>query len=323
MEKLHIVFLDADSVGHDIAWPDFAELGRVTSYGFTHPHETAARVRDAEVLMTNKVQITAAHIEGAPKLRYIGTLATGYNQVDGEAAARRGIPVCNVPAYSTMAVAQHVFTLILALTSHICPLSESVRAGDWAKSLHFCYWHNPIVELDAKVMGLVGFGDTGSAVGRIAHAFGMQVLVYAPRPKTAPGYTPFAFVELDELFARSDVISLHCPLTSENRHMVNAARLALMKRDALLINTARGSLVDEQALREALEQGRIAGAGLDVVEEEPMPDGNPLRFAPRCLITPHVAWCSVEARTRLMQGVYDNLRNYLDGRPGHVTNMPA
>ncbi len=320
MDKQQLVFLDSGSIGDDITWPDFSHFGEVIMHANTRPEEIIERIRNASFLLTNKIVITAEHIAAAPKLRYIGTLATGYNQVDIAAAAERGIPVCNVPDYSSHSVVQHVFTLLLALSSQVCSLAASVRRGDWAKSKYFCYWDKPITELHGKSVGIVGFGDIGSKVGYAAHAFGMKVLAYAPRPKPAPSYSPFAFVDLPELFRQADVITLHCPLTPENSGIINAATLRTMKKTALLINTARGPLVNETDLRDALEQGYIAGAGLDVVSQEPMPDANPLRLAPNCIITPHVAWSSVEARARLMQGVYDNIKNLLDGRPTNVKN---
>lgn len=320
MRTPQLVFLDAGTIGQDIQWPDFSAFGQVISHDTTKPEEVSARIADAEFLLTNKVYITAEHIASAPGLRYIGTLATGYNQVDIAAAAKRGIPVCNVPDYSSHSVVQHVFTLLLALTSEVCELAQSVRRGDWAKSTHFSYWLKPITELAGKTMGIVGFGDIGSKVGMAAHGLGMNVMAYAPHPKPLPPYEPFAFVDLPRLFRESDVLTLHCPLTPENTGMINAEALRSMKKSAFLINTARGPLVDEKALSEALHQGTISGAGLDVVSEEPMPDSNPLRLAPNCIITPHVAWCSVEARTRLMRGVYDNIKNFLDGKPSNVKN---
>lgn len=320
MDKPKIVFLDAGTIGDDISWPDFGSLGEVVMHDATRPEDVAGRIAEARILLTNKVIISSGHIAGAKKLRYIGTIATGYNQVDGEAAAARGIPVCNVPDYSSATVMQHVFTLLLALASQTCQLAESVRRGDWSKSPHFSYWFRPITELAGKTMGIVGFGDIGSKVGFTAHAFGMKVIAHAPRPKPKPGYEPFAFVGLDELFEAADVVTLHCPLTEENTGMINAQTLAGMKKSAFLINTARGPLVNEADLCRALALGEIAGAGLDVVSSEPMPDSNPLRAAPNCIITPHVAWASVEARERLMRGVFDNIKNFLDGTPSNVRN---
>ena len=315
-----LVFLDAGSVGDDISWPDFSRFGEVIQYEYTGKEAVIERIRDADFVFTNKVLIRAEHIAASPRLRYIGTISTGYNHVDFGAAAARGIPVCNVPDYSSASVVQHVFTLLFALASDLCGLVASVRAGGWSKSRHFCYWERPLIELRDKTMGVVGFGDIGAKVAELAHCFGMKVLAYAPRPKKAPAYAPFAFVSLEDLFRQSDVVSLHCPLTPENTGMVNASLLESMKKGAFLINTARGPLINEADLATALRNGLIAGAGLDVVSREPMPDDNPLREAPNCLITPHVAWCSVEARTRLMQGVFENVRAFVDGSPVNVKN---
>jgi len=320
MNSNKLVFLDTASVGDDIAWPDFSLFGEVVMYEDTGKDAVLERIKDADFVFTNKVVLRAEHIAEAPRLRYIGTIATGYNQVDSQAAAQRGIPVCNVPDYSSASVAQHVFTLLFALASDVCGLTASVRAGDWSKSKHFCYWHKPLVEMQNKTMGIVGFGDTGTKVAETAHCFGMSVLAYAPRPKKAPAYSPFAFVSLEGLFRQSDVVSLHCPLTPENTGMINASLLGLMKKSAFLINTARGPLVNEPELAAALRDGVIAGAGLDVVSREPMPDDNPLREAPNCLITPHVAWSSIEARNRLLAGVLDNVRAFVNGKPTNVKN---
>ena len=321
MSKPRIVFLDAGTIREDIQWPDFASLGDMVMYDQTLPHETLERVRDAEIILTNKVLITAGHINAAPKLRYIGLPATGYNVVDCAAAAARGIPVCNVPNYGAEAVSQHAFALMIALQSHICWFAQSVRNGDWSKSTHFCYWDKPIVGLHGKTLGIVGFGSIGAAVARIGHGFNMNILAYNPRPKPAPEYTPFEFTDLDDLFRRSDIISLHCPLTEDNEGMVNAVRLRSMKKSAILINCSRGHLINEKDLLEALENGTIAGAGLDVVIQEPMPDDYPLRFAPNCVITPHVAWCTMESRTKLMRMVFDNMKSFLEGKPINVVNM--
>lgn len=320
MNEDTLVFLDAGSIGDDIAWPDFSEFGRVVTHEQTRGNEAVNRVGDATYILTNKVPVTAEVIAAAPRLRYIGALATGYNQIDIAAAAARGIPVCNVPAYSTPSVAQHVFTLILALASDICALSESVKRGDWSRSPQFCYWCKPIIELEGKTLGIVGFGDIGHRVARIANAIGMNVLAYNPRPKPAPDFSPFAFVSLEDLFREADVVTLHCPLTQENTGMINAGLLSGMKRSAFLINTARGPLINEKDLCEALHQGVIAGAGLDVVSREPMADDNPLRFAPHCIITPHVAWAGKESRIRLMQGVHENIKNFVNGTPSNVKN---
>ena len=320
MDSNKLVFMDSTSVGDDIVWPDFSPFGEVVMYEDTAKEAVFERIKEADFVFTNKVVLLAEHIAAAPRLRYIGVIATGYNQVDIQAAAQRGIPVCNVPDYSSASVAQHVFTLLLALCSDVCGLTASVRAGDWSRSRHFCYWNKPGVEIQNKVMGIVGFGDIGAKVAEIAHCFGMSVLAYAPRPKKAPAYSPFAFVSLEDLFRQSDVVSLHCPLTPENTGMVNVSLLRTMKKSAFLINTARGPLVNESDLATALCDGVIAGAGLDVVSREPMPDDNPLREAPNCLITPHVAWSSIEARNRLLAGVLDNVRAFVNGKPINVKN---
>jgi glycerate dehydrogenase len=322
MSKPRIVFLDAGTIRDDIPWPDFAGLGEVVSHDHTLAHETLDRMREAEIVFTNKVRITAEHIAAAKKLRYIGLLATGYNQVDGEAAAARGIPVCNAPDYSTEAVSQHAVALMLALQSHICWFIQSVRNGEWSRSVHFCYWDKPIVGMHGKTLGIVGFGNIGAAVARIGHGFGMNILAYNPRPKAAPEYAPFAFAGLDDLLRQSDIVSLHCPLAPDTEGMINAATLRLMKKTAILVNCSRGPLINESDLLHALENGVIAGAALDVVIQEPMPDDYPLRFAPNCIITPHVAWCTIESRTKLMQLVFANLQSFLAGRPVNVRNMP-
>lgn len=320
MKKAKLVFLDSGTIGNDIVLPPFADFGEVVTHGQTRPEEVASRINDAAFVLTNKVVLTAEDILAAKELRYIGSIATGYNQVDVAAAAAKGVPVCNVPDYSSNTVAQHVFTLLLALTSQVCELATSVRKGDWANCPYFSYWYKPISEVHGKTMGIVGFGDIGSKVGFIAHAMGMEVIAYAPRPKPLPSYAPFVFVEQDELFSRADVVTLHCPLTSDNAGLINARTLGIMKKSAYLINTSRGPLVNEEDLSRALERGDIAGAGLDVVCKEPMPDSNPLRTAPNCIITPHVAWASTEARIRLMQGVYDNIRAFVEGKPRNVVN---
>ena len=318
--KPHIVFLDAGSIGSDITWPDFSALGRVTMYESTKNEDVEERIRDAEIVLTNKVPLSAGKIGAAPKLRYIGVLATGFNIVDGAAAAVRGIPLCNVPDYSSNSVVQQTFALMLALANDVCALSTSVREGGWSKSTHFCFWHKPLHELYGKTFGVVGFGTIGARAAALAHHMGMNVLAHAPRPKAAPGYQSFEFVSLEDLFSRSDVISLHCPLTPENTGMVNAALLSVVKPGALLINTARGGLVAEQDLADALHSGRLGGAGLDVVSREPMTEDNPLRTAPNCIITPHVAWGTVEARIRLMNITYSNIQAFLNDSPVNVCN---
>lgn len=318
--KKKIVFLDAGSMGGDLQWPDFGSLGEVVLYDDTAADKLAGRLADAEIVMTNKVALSGEAIKAAPKLRFIGVLATGFNVVDGDAAKERGIPVCNIPAYASNSVVQHTFSLLLALTSDICALSASVREGAWGDSPYFSFWHKPIRELYGKTFGVVGFGEIGKKSAFLAHCMGMKVLAHTPGEKPLPGYEPFAFCSLEELFGQSDVISLHCPLTRENTGMVNKRLLASAKPGAVLINTARGGLVVDQDLADALEEGRLAGAALDVVGREPMPDDNPLRTAPNCIITPHVSWSTVEARTRLMQIAFDNVKAFLDDAPINICN---
>ena len=321
MNDEHIVILDAGPTGNDVVWPPLETLGTVTRYENTLPNELVSRIKDATIALTNKVIISAASIASAPKLKYIGTIATGFNQVDIDAARACGITVCNVPNYSTAAVAQHTFGLILALASGVHFHAVDVRNGQWSKAPYYCFWNQTPIELAGKTLGIVGFGNIGQAVGRLGNAFGMKVVVYVPRPKPAPEYAPFAFVGLDELFAQSDVVSLHCNLTPENTGMVDADKIRIMKKTAIIINCSRGPLIKDADLAEALQQGLIAGAGLDVVEKEPMPDSNPLRTSPNCIITPHIAWATIESRNRLLATVYNNIQMFLQGSPVNVVNV--
>lgn len=277
------------------------------------------RARDAEIVLTNKTVLNHEQIKSLPKLRYIGVLATGYNIVDVAAAREQNVPVTNVPTYGTKSVAQMTLALLLELTQHVGHHAQTARAGRWTKSPDFCYWDFPLVELEGLTMGIVGYGRIGSAVGELAAAFGMRVLAHSARPPKRPAPNAL-FVSLDELFTASDVISLHCPLTPETKHLVNAARLSQMKPSLFLINTSRGPLVDEQALADALNDGRIAGAGLDVLAVEPPRPENPLLKAKNCLVTPHIAWATRAARARLMETAVANLRAFLRGEPQNVVN---
>ncbi len=315
-----LVVLDGSTMGQDISWQGLASQGELTVFDRTEPALVLTRAAGADVLLTNKTVLDAATIEALPDLKAVLVLATGYNVVDINAAARRRIPVCNVPGYSPPSVAQHVFAVVLELFSHTSRHARAVAEGRWSAQPDFCFWDAPVVELAGKTFGVVGFGAIGSRVAELAHAFGMNVLVHVPRPKPAPAYQPFAFCGLDELFASADVVSLHCPLTAENENLVDARLLKLMKPTACLVNTARGPLVDEAALALALSSGRLGAAALDVVRHEPIRPDNPLLTAPNCLITPHVAWASLEARTRLMAGVAANLEAFLAGAPQNVVN---
>ena len=314
---MKIIVLDGYGLNPgDLNWNGFEELGELTVYDRTSPSELMERAAGAEVLVTNKTLITADNIEALPELKYIGVLATGYNVVDIDAARAHGIVVTNIPAYSTASVAQMVFAHILNITQRVGYYANENRQGRWTKNADFCYWDTPLLELEGKIMGVVGFGNIGQATARIAQAFGMTVYVYTSKPQFALP-SGMKKVELDELFAESDVVSLHCPLTPDTKEMVNAERLGKMKTSAILINTGRGPLVNEQDLADALNEGKIAAAGLDVLSVEPSVEGNPLLSARNCFITPHIAWATLEARTRLMEIAVQNLKSYLNGRTIH------
>ena len=318
-----LVVMDGYTMGQDVSWQALADLGPLTVYDRTSPEQVLERALGAEVLLTNKTVLDAALIDALPDLKCILLLATGYNVVDIAAASRRGIPVCNVPGYSPPSVAQHVLSVVLEMFTPTSRHARAVAEGRWSAQPDFCFWDAAPVELAGKTFGVVGFGAIGQKVAALAHAFGMNVLAHVPRPKPAPGYEPFAFAGLDELFASADVVSLHCPLTADNENMVDARLLGLMKPTACLVNTARGQLVDEAALARALSSGQLGGAALDVVRVEPIRPDNPLLKAPNCLITPHVAWASLEARTRLMAGVAANLAAFLAGAPQNVVNRAS
>ncbi len=310
---MKIVVLDGYGLNPgDLSWSGMEALGELTVYDRTSPSELLERSAGAEVLITNKTLITAENMAELPELKYIGVLATGYNVVDIDAAKNRGIVVTNIPAYSTASVAQMVFAHILNITQHVGYYADENAKGRWTNNVDFCYWDTNLVELDGKKMGIVGYGNIGKATARIALAFGMEVLAYTSKEqKDLPQGVKKA--TLDELFVESDVISLHCPLTPETKELVNANRLKTMKPSAILINTGRGPLVNEQDLADALNEGRIAGAGLDVLSVEPSVANNPLLSAKNCFITPHIAWATKEARTRLMDIAVNNLKSYQEG----------
>lgn len=317
---MNIVILDAYTANPgDLDWSPLESIAPCQIHDRTPLAETIERARDAEIVITNKAVLNREIISALPKLRYIGVTATGYNVVDTAAAKERGIVVTNVPGYSTPAVAQAVIAMMLELTNHTADHAESVRAGGWSACPDFCFWHHPIIELSGRTLGLIGFGDIGSAVARIAVAFGMKVIA-ARRSWANPPPDGVRAVSIPDVFEQSDVISLHCPLTDDTKHLINSGNLARMKPTALLINTARGPLVDEAALAEALNSGRIAGAALDVLSSEPPPASNPLLSAKNCLVTPHLAWASRESRARLIAAAAANLRAFLDGKPVNVVN---
>ena len=311
---MKIIVLDGYGLNPgDLNWEGFESLGELTVYDRTLPSELMERAAGAEVLVTNKTLITAENMAALPELKYIGVLATGYNVVDIDAAKARGIVVTNIPAYSTASVAQMVFAHILNITQRVGYYADENKQGRWTKNADFCYWDTQLVELQGKKMGIVGFGNIGQATARIAQAFGMEVCVYSSKPQFVLP-SGIKKMDLDELFAECDVISLHCPLTPDTKEMVNAERLSKMKSNAILINTGRGPLINEQDLANALNEGRIAAAGLDVLSVEPSVEGNPLLTARNCFITPHIAWATLEARTRLMEIAVQNLKSYLNGQ---------
>lgn len=311
---MKIIVLDGYGLNPgDLNWEGFESLGELTVYDRTLPTELMERAAGAEVLITNKTLITAENMADLPELKYIGVLATGYNVVDIDAAKARGIVVTNIPAYSTASVAQMVFAHILNITQRVGYYADENKQGRWTKNADFCYWDTQLVELQGKKMGIVGLGNIGQATARIAQAFGMEVCVYSSKPQFVLP-SGIKKMDLDELFAECDVISLHCPLTPDTKEMVNADRLSKMKSNAILINTGRGPLINEQDLADALNEGRIAAAGLDVLSVEPSVEGNPLLTARNCFITPHIAWATLEARTRLMEIAVQNLKSYLNGQ---------
>jgi glycerate dehydrogenase len=311
---MKIIVLDGYGLNPgDLTWKGFEELGELTVYDRTSPSELLERAAGAEALVTNKTLITSENMDALPDLKYIGVLATGYNVVDIDAAKARGIVVTNIPAYSTASVAQMVFAHILNITQRVGYYADENKQGRWTKNADFCYWDTHLVELQGKKMGIVGFGNIGQATARIAQAFGMEVCVYSSKPQFALP-SGIKKMELDELFEECDVVSLHCPLTPDTKEMVNAERLSKMKPNAILINTGRGPLINEQDLADALNEGKIAAAGLDVLSVEPSVEGNPLLGARNCFITPHIAWATLEARTRLMDIAVQNLKSYQNGQ---------
>jgi len=314
-----LVLLDGYTLNPgDLSWAALEALGPCAIYDRSRPEEVVSRAQDADMLLINKVAMTAAVIDQLPRLRYIGLLATGYNCVDLEAARRRGIVVTNVPAYGTSAVSQMVFAHLLNMTNRVADHAHGAAAGRWSTAPDWCYWDQPQWELAGRTLGVVGLGRIGRATAAIGRALGMQVIACNDPPLAAE--EGFEMVDMDTLFRRSDVVSLHCPLTPQTDRLVNRQRLELMKPTALLINTSRGGLVDEAALAAALNAGRIAGAGLDVLQTEPPPADHPLLHARNCWITPHIAWATQSARQRLLSIVVDNVRAFLAGHPQNVVS---
>ena len=317
---MNIVILDGHTLNPgDLSWAGLEAIGPCAVYDNTPAELVVERAADCQMAIVNKVIVNRDVISALPKLQYIGVTATGYNVVDLAAARARNIPVTNVPTYGTPAVAQMVFAHILELTQHVAYHAQTVVDGRWTASEHFCYWDYPMIELTGLTMGIVGFGRIGKATANLAKAFGMKVLAHElfAEARTDPDVQ---YVDMDTLFRESDVVSLHCPLTDETKGFINKDRLALMKESAILVNTSRGPLINESDLAEALNNGRIAGAGLDVLAVEPPPADHPLYHARNCNITPHIAWATRAARSRLMDVVVDNAKAYLAGTPQNVVN---
>jgi len=313
---MRIVILDGLTTNPgDVSWEPLERLGSLTVFDRTAPGDVAARAADADAVLTNKAIVGREQIAALPQLKYVGVLATGFNIVDVAAARERGIPVCNVPEYSTPNVVQATWALILELANRVGHHDRTVHEGHWAACHDFCYWHGDLVELAGRTLGIVGHGRIGRGVAAVGRAFGMRVIHHRRQGGGDP-----ACVDLDTLFRDSDVVSLHCPLTPETKGLVDARRLALMKPTAFLVNTARGPLVDEAAVAAALNAGQIAGAAVDVLSVEPPPASNPLLTAKNCVITPHVAWATRDARRRLIDVTAANLAAFAAGQPQNVVN---
>jgi len=318
---MNIVILDGYTLNPgDLSWEGLKKLGFLTVHDRTAPADVVSRSKDADLIFTNKTPVDAAALEQLPKLKYIGVLATGYNIVDIDAAKKRGIIVANVPGYGTSSVVQMTFALLLELTLHVQRHSDSVREGKWSRSIDFCYWDFPLVELAGKTIGIIGLGHIGSKVADVATAFDMKVIGNS-RTRTDQSHRKnFRWAEIPDLLETSDVVSIHCPLFPETRGLINKKSLALMKKTAFLLNTSRGPIIVDEDLADALNREVIAGAGIDVLSTEPPPAGNPLFTAKNCIITPHISWATKEARSRMMDIAVANLEAFLAGKPVNIVN---
>ena len=318
---MNIVALDGYTLNPgDNPWDEVERLGNLIVYERTDQEHILERSGEADIIVTNKAPLFAETLNKLTRLRFISVTATGYNIVDTLTARQKGIPVSNVPEYGTDSVAQFSFALLLELCHHVGVHSDSVKAGDWSQSKDWCFWKTPQVLLAGKRMGIVGFGRIGRRVGELAHAFGMEVMAHDLEQRDPPAYSPFFWKTREDLFAEADVISLHCALTDENAGFVNHDLLGLMKKEAFFINAARGGLINERDLARALNEGMIAGAGLDVVSVEPIESVNPLLSARNCIITPHIAWATTAARRKLMASTAENIRAFMEGKPINVVN---
>jgi glycerate dehydrogenase len=316
---MKIVVLDGYTLNPgDLSWKPLENLCECKIFDRTTPDEVISRAKDAEIILTNKTVISAQFLDELPKCRYIGVLATGYNIIDLESASIRNIPVCNVPAYSTNSVAQMTFAHLLNLTHHVAHHAQTVKEDRWVNSPDFCYWDTPLVELQDKVMGIIGLGRIGTAVAGIARAFGMKVIAYDPA--NVEESSEYEVVKIEDLFRQADVVSLHCPLTKDNKLLINEKSISLMKKTVILINTSRGPLIDEQALANALNKGDIAAAAVDVLSVEPAQADNPLLDAKNCHITPHISWATLAARKRLLHVTVENIQAFLNGKCQNVVN---
>lgn len=319
MKNIRLVILDSETVTRgDVSLDGITALADSSVFGYTPNEKVAEAIGDANAVICNKCLITQEVFDKCPNLKYVGLFATGYNNVDLAAASRRGAVVCNVPAYSTNAVAQHTFALILDYYNKVAEYKKTVADGDWVNYKLFSYFYIPTTEIAGLTLGIIGYGDIGRKTAEIARAFGMNVVTYTRSPQKVTDGTRVC--TLEELLSISDAVSLHCPLTPENVKMINAETLALMKPNALLVNTARGGLIDEQALADALNSGKLGGARLDTLTYEPMREDCPLRGAKNCAITPHIAWAPIETRVRLLEKVAENLKAWINGEPINVVN---
>jgi glycerate dehydrogenase len=304
----------------DLSWSGMEEFGEVTVYDRTPAELIVERIGDAEIVYTNKTPVSKSTLEACPAIKYIGVLATGYNVVDAKAAKEKGILVSNIPSYGTEAVAQFTIALLLELCHHIGAHSQCVMEGDWTRSEDFCFWNYPLTELSGKTMGIIGFGKIGQVTAKIAQALGMNILACSRNRYESLESETCRYADLDELLVKSDVISLHCPLLPETQGIINKETIAKMKNNVIILNSSRGPLIVEVDLMEALNSGKVGGAAVDVVSEEPMKTDNPLLKAKNCIITPHIAWAPKETRQRLMNIAVDNLRSYVKGQPGNIVN---
>jgi len=315
MEIMKIVILDGYTLNPgDLSWEGLSELGELTVYDRTPPELVIERIGDSELIFTNKTKLPAEILEKLPNLKFIGVLATGYDVVDVKYANEKGIVVCNIPTYGTNGVAEMTFALILSLYRNVGVNSSAVKDGEWVNNPDFCFWKTNLSELYGKTMGFIGFGKIGQTAAKIANAFDMKVIAYDKYCNNIPDYAKVV-TDINEIFKNADIVSLHCPLTDETREIVNKESLSLMKKTAVIINTARGPLINEKDLAEALNNSVISGAGVDVLSIEPVKEENPLLNAENCIITPHIAWAATESRQRLLNIAIDNLKAFLDGQP--------